>query len=92
MQIMISLIILVPNLFRCTTINECIFFMMNKLTKKFKVHYFSPNDLINIGINNDINSMTGILYISWHHIKEKLNKIIYKQKIIIYIYIYICFN
>ena len=30
-----------------------------------------------MGINNDINDMTGIIYISWIHIKEKLNNKFY---------------
>ena len=56
-------------------IDECVYFMVEKLKTKFKVHYFTPNDLISMGINQQISDITGILYISWHHIKEKLNKL-----------------
>lgn len=58
-------------------IDECVYFIMQKLKSKFKVHYFSPNDLKNAGICNDEKSVTGILYISWNHIKDKLNKLFY---------------
>lgn len=58
-------------------IDECVFFMIHKLKNKFKVHYFSPDDLVKLKIADDKNSVTGILYISWQHIKDKLNKLIY---------------
>ena len=58
-------------------INECAYFILQKLKTKFKVHYFTPNDLKTLGIDNNINDMTGIIYISWIHIKEKLNKKFY---------------
>ena len=58
-------------------IDECVFFMIYKLKNKFKVHYFSPNDLVKLGVHDDVNSVTGILYISWQHIKDKLTKLIY---------------
>ena len=58
-------------------INECVYFIIHKLKNKFKVHYFAPCDLVKLKISDDINSVTGILYISWQHIKDKLNKLIY---------------
>ena len=58
-------------------INECVYFIIQKLKSKFKVHYFSPNDLKNAGICKDEKGSTGILYISWEHIKDKLNKLFY---------------
>ena len=58
-------------------IDECVFFMIQKLKSKFKVHYFSPNDLKNAGISKEDNISGGILYISWTHIKDKLNKLLY---------------
>tara|TARA_Y100000591_G_C21731493_1_gene644358 strand:+ start:208 stop:573 length:366 start_codon:yes stop_codon:yes gene_type:complete len=58
-------------------IDECVFFIIHKLKSKFKVHYFSPNDLKSAGICKDEKGITGILYISWIHIKEKLNKMLY---------------
>lgn len=57
-------------------ISECVYFIMQKLQSKFKVHYFSPDDLKKAGIN-DVSTSGGILYISWIHIKEKLNKLLY---------------
>lgn len=58
-------------------VDECAYFILQKLKTKFKVHYFTPQDLKKMGINNDINDMTGIIYISWIHIKEKLNNKFY---------------
>jgi len=58
-------------------VDECAYFILHKLKTKFKVHYFAPSDLIKLGINNNINDITGIIYISWHYIKDKLNKKLY---------------
>jgi hypothetical protein len=54
-------------------IEECVFFMMQKLQTKFKVHYFKPEDLVKVGIAKNNKDVTGILYISWNHIKDKIN-------------------
>ena len=58
-------------------VDECVFFIMQKLKSKFSVHYFTPEDIIKAGICKDKNISTGILFISWAHIKDKLNKIFY---------------
>ena len=58
-------------------INECVYFIMQKLKTKFSIYYFSPDDLIKAGISKKENISGGILYISWIHIKEKLNKLLY---------------
>jgi len=57
-------------------VDECVYFIVEKLKSKFSLYYFSPTDLKNAGICKDDN-ITGILYISWTHIKDKLNKIFY---------------
>jgi len=57
-------------------ISECVYFIIEKLKTKFKVHYFSPENLQQLGLGNK-NELTGILYISWDHIKDKLNKLLY---------------
>ena len=58
-------------------ISECVYFLIQKLKSKFKVHYFSPENLKELGISNNEKELTGILYISWDHIKDKLNKLYY---------------
>ena len=58
-------------------VSECVFFIVQKLQTKFKIHYFSPEDLKNAGISKNDNITGGILYISWIHIKDKLNKLLY---------------
>tara|TARA_B100001173_G_scaffold179904_1_gene155338 strand:+ start:778 stop:1143 length:366 start_codon:yes stop_codon:yes gene_type:complete len=58
-------------------VSECVFFIVQKLQTKFKIHYFSPEDLKNAGIAKNDNITGGILYISWIHIKDKINKLFY---------------
>jgi len=65
-------------------IDECAFFIIQKLQiQKFKTFFYSPELLINLGltgakINNDENDdkyfkPNGIIYISWQHIKDKID-------------------
>ena len=50
-------------------IDECVFFIVQKLKSKFKVHYFSQADLKAANIFKYEKNTNVILYISWMHIK-----------------------
>ena len=58
-------------------ISECTYFIKHKLQNKFKIIHFTPDILVNMGLNNEHSQLTDILIISWHYIKDKLNKLYY---------------
>jgi len=63
-------------------IDECAYFVLQKLElQKFKTFFFSPDYLIQLGLTGAKISNSedkyykpnGIVYISWKHIKEKID-------------------
>jgi hypothetical protein len=61
-------------------INECAYFIIQKLQhQKFKTLFYNPDFLVEIGIkgpkidNDKFYKPNGIIYISWIHIKEKID-------------------
>ena len=50
-------------------IEECTFFIIQKLKTKFKVHQFTPEQLKQLGIKLNHKYITSILYIFQHHPK-----------------------
>jgi len=70
--------------FNCPLYNldECCFYIKQKLEKKFQIVHFTPEHLIKLHNNNNNNNinenqLTHILIISWNHIKEHFNKLYY---------------
>lgn len=57
-------------------LEECTFYIKEKLKTKFKIHHFTPNDLYNLHkLNTNIKYLSHILLISWEHIKTHINKL-----------------
>ena len=57
-------------------LDECAFYIKEKLKTKFKLHHFTPNDLYHLQKSNtNIQHLSHILLISWEHINAHINKI-----------------
>ena len=57
-------------------LEECAFYIKEKLKTKFKLHHFTPNDLYHLHKSNtNIQHLSHILLISWEHINAHINKI-----------------